>query len=131
MKIVFDTNVLISGFITTTGPSAYVLTKAFKKHDVITSRYILEEFEVKLTQKLKFPKGTVRRAAAYLKKRTSIVTFSPEGKTIFSDTKDMPILHLLEFAKPHFFITGDKRLLTMKRLGPTAFLSPREAMEWI
>lgn len=129
MKIVFDTNVLISGFIATTGPTSFVLAKAFKKHEVICSDFILMEFREKLVQKLKFPKEEVEKAIYYLKKRISIMSLKNVPKIKFSDKKDIPILELLAFAKPHYFVTGDKKLLSLRRQGKTMFLSPREAME--
>jgi len=129
MKVVFDTNVLISGFITTTGPSAYALSLAFRRHEVVLSDYILSEFERKLIGKLRFPKEGVRTAVSFLLGRCTQVKLQKLPKIQFSDSKDIPILEMLAVLKPHYFITGDKQLLKMKKQGSTVFLSPREAME--
>lgn len=130
MKIVLDTNILISGFLTTTGPSQYILDLAIKKHTVILSGYILREFKEKLLYKLEIPAGLTDEAIAFLRKRTVIPEkVKTHPKTRFSDTKDRPILALIEEVKPHYFITGDKKLLTIKKLGSTLFLTAREAME--
>ena len=129
MKIVFDTNVLISGFLTTAGPSEHTLKQAFKKHTVILSGYILLEFEKTLTQKLKVPVDLAKRAKEFLRKRALTIEVARNPEIRFSDRKDIPILNLIWASKPHYFVTGDKRLLAMKKLGPTLFLSPREAME--
>ena len=131
MKIVFDTNVLISGFLTTSGPAQHVLNRALKGHEVILSDYILEEFQNKLTRKLGFPGELIEQAVHFLKLRATIVAVPRGIKIEFSDRKDVPILTLIQIAKPHYFVTGDKRLLSLKKLGPTLFLSPREAMEMI
>lgn len=128
MKIVFDTNVLISAFLTTTGPSQYVFTMALKRHNIILSEYILKELKEKLTDKLAFPQDKVKAVIDFLKVRTAILEVSGKAGISFSDPKDLPILRLLEVSQADCFITGDKRLLGLKKHGPTSFLSPREAM---
>lgn len=130
MNIVFDTNVLISAFLTTTGPSQHVLSRALKKHRVVLSEYILNEFTEKLTHKLQISPHQVTHATIYLKKKVLIPEIpTPEKQPAFPDKKDIPILNLIQFVKPHYLITGDKKLLELKKLGATLILSPREAME--
>lgn len=129
MKIVFDTNVLLSGFLTATGPSQYVLNQAWKKHEVILSTYILEEFERILSEKLQVPMPLSQKALIFLKQRAVILEVKENKSLHFSDKKDIPILSLVELARPDCFVTGDKKLLQMKRMGHTLFLTPRELME--
>ena len=129
MKVVFDTNVLISNFLTKTGPSHYVFSTALKRHLVILSDYVLEEFEGKLVRKLKIPSPVVKRAVAFLRARAVVLNVSEHHKMEFSDKKDLPILQLVEISKAHYFVTGDKKLLALKKMGPTLFLSPREMIQ--
>ena len=129
MRIVFDTNVLISAFLTSTGPSQYVFSAALKRHTVILSEYILEELEKKLVGKLNVPREKVHQAADFLRKRTMVLDITKHLGIKFSDKKDIPLLALVQASKAHYFITGDKKLLELKKYGPTLFLSPREAME--
>lgn len=129
MKVVLDTNVLISGFLTTTGPLQYVVKLALKRHSVILSEYILEEFQAKMKTKLKMPQELVKQALDYLRRRAIIFDVLPSHKIQFTDPKDIPILSLVEATKVNYFVTGDKKLQSIKKLGPTLFLSPREAME--
>lgn len=131
MKIVFDTNILISAFLTTAGPSQHVFSAALKRHTVILSEYILKEFSEKLVNKLEIPRRQVLQAADFLRKKTIILNVPETAKATFSDKKDIPLLSLLEAAKPHYFVTGDKKLLALKKHGPTLFLTPRETMEII
>ena len=121
MKVVFDTNVLISAFLTTTGPSQSVFTAALKRHTVVLSEYILKEFEKKLVGKLRMPVERVRHAVDFLRRRVTVLDIS--GK------KDLPLLALLETAQAHYFVTGDKKLLELKKHKSALFLTPREAME--
>ena len=130
MRVIFDTNVLISAFLTTTGPSQHVFALALRRHAVILSPYILEEFLSKLVHKLRFPEAQVKEAVRLLKERTHVLDVpEPHQRAIkFSDKKDIPLLALAEISKAHYFITGDKKLLALKHHGATLFLTPRAAM---
>ncbi len=129
MRVVFDTNILISGFITPAGNAQYLLTRAVKYHTLIFSNYILKELKEKLAQKIGAPGTEIQTAISFLKARAVCLEITGEPEAKFSDQKDLPILRLIEVAKAHYFVTGDKKLLGMKKLGSTVFLSLREAME--
>ena len=128
MKIVLDTNVLISAFLSTAGASQHIFSSVLKWHTLILSDYILKEFEVKLSGKLGFPRESVREAAAFLARQAALL--DPPLKSIsFQDKKDVPILALLEASGAHYFVTGDKKLLDLKKWKTTFFLTVREAIE--
>ncbi len=129
MKIVFDTNVLISGFLTTSGISQYVFSIGIKRHTVVCSEFILGELEEKLTKKLGAPKELTEQLIAFLRKRTVVLSVPRNREIKFSDENDIPVLSLIEASKANYFITGDRKLLAIKKMGPTLFLSPREALE--
>ncbi len=129
MKIVFDTNVLISGFLTVTGASQYVVSLAFKRHDVVLSEYVLDEMKRKLVEKLAIPHSKAARAVQFLKQKAVILKVPSNPKIHCRDKKDIPILSLAEASRAHYLVTGDKALLEMKKVGKTLILSPREALE--
>ena len=129
MKIALDTNVLISGFLSVTGPCQHIIKLSVKRHAVILSEYILEEFERKLSQKFEIPAEDICAILDHLRNRTLILEVSDNPGIAFPDVKDIPILNLLEVAKAHYFITGDKELLALKKWKQTLILNPREAME--
>lgn len=129
MKVVFDTNVLISAFITTAGPSAYAIRMALKNFDVILSEYILEEARKKLATKLKAPTKAIKLFETFLRQRTQVIEVRHFRNIHFSDKKDIPILDLLRTASPHYFVTGDSKLLALKKFDHVLILTPREAME--
>ena len=128
MKIVFDTNILISAFLTTSGPSEYVFKLGLKRHTVILSEYIIKEFVEKLSEKFQIPHEKIDTAVRFLRNRAVVVQVPANPHLKFSDKKDIPILALLETMNPHYFVTGDKKLLEIKKRGGTLFLSLREAM---
>lgn len=129
MKIVLDTNVLISGFATQAGPSRNVLTKVKAKHLLILSEFILEELKRNLIQKFDLTISRTEEVTATLSENAVVLQIRPNSKIDFSDRNDVPILTLLEVTQAHYLITGDKKLLALKKFGTTLILTPREAVE--
>ena len=125
MKIVVDTNVLISAFIAT-GPSKDVFEYIIENHNVILSPYILKEVKLKLLNKLGFSNQEYKEVEGILRDHTLIS--SKESNTIreFSDKKDLPILNLCVSVKADLLITGDKKIIKLKKLGTTKIISPSE-----
>lgn len=130
MRIVFDTNVLISAFITTQGIAARLLRRGMEDHEVVLSGYILNEFKGRLTQKLRYPHALADQFVRFLEIRAVLRDIPQKtGGIDFPDLKDIPILHFLEATGAHYFVTGDKRLLALKKHKHTLILSLREALE--
>ncbi|HDO21593.1 MAG TPA: putative toxin-antitoxin system toxin component, PIN family, partial [Nitrospirae bacterium] len=93
MKIVLDTNVLISAFIAT-GPSKDVFEYVIENHDVILSPYIFQELGEKLIGKLGFSYQEYREIKGLLKDSVHIIKEKKASALTFSDPKDLPILEL-------------------------------------
>ncbi len=130
MKVVFDTNVLLSAFLTRSGIAQQLFVRSLGAHQVLLSEYILEETSAKLTGKLAIPASLVNGFIRYLRARTTVIDLGPQPSSVeFSDKKDVPILHLLEVSGAHYFVTGDKKLLDLKKHDKTLVLSLREALE--
>lgn len=129
MKIAFDTNILISAFITTEGIASRILLRALEDHEVCVCHYIFHEFKEKLVRKLRYPPSLVDVFLQFLESRTRIFPESAGVAPSFSDPKDIPILQFLEYAAPNYFVTGDKKLLELKKYKRTVILSLREALE--
>lgn len=129
MTVVVDTNVLISGFLTSTGMAQSVFTLALKRHTVVLSEFVLNEFQDKLVNKLGVPAYQVKEATRFLRRRAVVLSVKNNPHLKFPDKDDVPVLSLVEAAGANYFITGDKQLLGLKKLGTALFLSPREAVE--
>lgn len=125
MKIVIDTNVLISAFIAT-GPAKDVFEYAVENHDVIASPYILNELKEKLTRKLGFSHGEYKEIRELLTDSILILTEKSDKLIEFSDKKDLPILDLCISVQADLLITGDKQIQKLKRIGQTKVVSPSE-----
>ncbi|HDY99887.1 MAG TPA: putative toxin-antitoxin system toxin component, PIN family [Nitrospirae bacterium] len=125
MKIIFDTNVLISAFIAT-GPAKDVFEYIIENHDVILSPYILKELREKLVGKLGFALEEYKEIKEMLT-GSVIISVEKSGKIrSFSDKKDLPILNLCISVQADLLITGDKQIRKLKRIGNTKIVSPSE-----
>ncbi|MDD5226722.1 MAG: putative toxin-antitoxin system toxin component, PIN family [Candidatus Omnitrophica bacterium] len=130
MKIVLDTNILLSVFLTRGGVAEQLFAKVVAAHATLTSEYVLQEAARKLSKKLGVPDREVAAFIGYARSRMTVIDLSGKKSTIdFEDPKDIPILFLLEVAGAHYFVTGDKALLELKKHKKTLILSLREALE--
>lgn len=125
MRIIFDTNVLISAFIAT-GTSKDVFEYAVENHEVIASSYILKELKRNLTQKLGFSHKEYKEIEAFLAETILILSEKTYKIQDFSDKKDIPILNLCDSAQASLLVTGDKQLLRLRKTGSTKIISPSD-----
>ena len=115
LKIVFDTNVYISAFISpgSKAEEAYLLA-VDGEIELYTSVAILTETAMKLREK--FSWDDVRITAA-LKQISKVATVSKPVSTlnILSDAPDNRILECAMEADADLIVTGDKHLLDLKQ----------------
>lgn len=101
----------------------------YNRHAVILSEFILEEMREKLLKKLRLPENLTAETVRFLKRRSLVIKAPVNPHIHFEDKNDIPILSLLEASGAHYLITGDKKLLALKKFKQTLILSPREALE--
>ena len=128
MKIVFDTNVILSALITQ-GLSSRVLDICIDKHLLFTSSFIINEVTVKLSQKFHVKNSEVKRVKEFIASIFQLVYPKGQMPHICKDKDDNNILHLAEYTKADFIITGDKELLSLKKHVNTKIINPRTFME--
>jgi len=126
MKILFDTNVLVSAF-TSHGQTFDIIKDAIYKHDVYCTDYILSEFRQVLTKK--FPQLSVRTKALnlFVIERYFIHGVSAsEIKSVSRDPEDDQILADALINQVDFLITSDKDLLGLKNHQSVRILAPKD-----
>ena len=128
MKIILDTNVLISAFVFG-GNSAKSLEYSIEKCDVCISPWILEELRRTLKEKFKISTQDVIRIEQILK--SDFHLFLPHTKlpAICRDKDDNHILQLAESTHADYIITGDKDLLVIHKYKKTEILDPKRFLE--
>jgi putative PIN family toxin of toxin-antitoxin system len=124
VKILFDTNVLISAIITP-GLSAEILDHCIVNHSVITSEYILEELREKLNLKFDYTESEAMAAVHIIRKQSIVVKHKMLPMPISRDPDDDNILAAAVAGECDFIVTGDKDLLVLKEYQGIPILTPR------
>jgi putative PIN family toxin of toxin-antitoxin system len=127
MKVVFDTNVLVSAFVAE-GVCSKLLGRARRKDfDLITCPFILKEFEAILLKKLSATKGESRQVLRILAEAISaLVQPAQPVSGICRGPNDDPILSCALAASADYLVTGDFDLLELREFRGTRIVAPRD-----
>ncbi len=125
MKIVFDTNVLISALIFP-GVSSEIFDFVLNNHEIWLSEWIIKEFSRKCRDKFKIPTDALGDTLKHLGERVNIAIPKGEKPEICRDPDDDNVLWVTRTVEAEILITGDQDLLVLKNFEDTQILSPRE-----
>jgi putative PIN family toxin of toxin-antitoxin system len=127
MKAVFDTNVLVSAFVTE-GVCVKLLGRARRRQfQLITCPFILKEFEAVLLKKLSATKGETRQVFRILAEAISaLVQPAQPVSGICRDPDDDNILSCIIAASADYLVTGDSDLLELREFRGTRIVTPRD-----
>ncbi|HEX3357852.1 MAG TPA: putative toxin-antitoxin system toxin component, PIN family [Tepidisphaeraceae bacterium] len=130
MKIVFDTNVLLS-VLFTRGVCEALLDACLdnETHALFVSEIILSEFEEHATKQFHVPPEKVRRAIALFREHMTIVPPSKVAKDACRDANDLAILGTLLAAGADVLVTGDKDLLSLQQFDGRPIITPRHCFD--
>lgn len=125
LRVVFDTNVLISALLYGGVPDQ--ILELAESHTIlgITSSALLKELNAVLGQKFRFTLSEVELLTITIYRTFSTVHTSRSLK-IVKDEPDNRILEAALAGKAHFIITGDKELLTLKKFRSIKIVTPRQ-----
>jgi putative PIN family toxin of toxin-antitoxin system len=123
MRILLDTNVLISAFIAD-GTCADLLEHCARCHALVTSAFILAEFREKLTDKFGFSQREVREAVALLLSRMCVVAPKPLDARVCRDQDDDNVLAAALAGQCDCIVTGDRDLLDLAAFRGIPVVSP-------
>ncbi len=136
MKVVLDTNVIVSGLFWF-GREKKILQLAIEgKIEVYTSNFLLKE----LTRVLHYPKLNKYLKAKDISPKEVVLAFQKIAKVtkgnlrvevIKNDHSDNYVLACAVLAKADFVVSGDKHLLGLNSFKRTKILRPREFLETI
>lgn len=129
MRVVLDTNVLIAAFIAR-GVCSDLLEHCIRRHELVTSAFILNEFREKLTGKFKFTPEEAEVAAALLLTRMLIVEPTSLDVPVCRDKDDDNIIAVVISGNCDCIITGDKDLLVLQRFNGINILGPKDFLEY-
>lgn len=124
MRIFLDTNGVVSA-VATRGLCADVLREILIHHELVISDSLIKELKRGLCKKLGVPEDLVSELVEVLQKESHFSTSSALPNIDIQDKDDLTILSCALNGKAAFFITGDKELLGLKRIGDMKIVSPR------
>lgn len=124
MRIVFDSNVLLSAF-GTRGICEALFALALESHQLFTSEYILSEVAEHLSAKFKAPKNRVSEIVAFLRQQCEIVAPAEVAKDECRDADDLAVLGTALASNADVLATGDRDLLALKKIQQAAIITPR------
>lgn len=124
MKIFLDTNVLI-GATATRGLCADVLREVLVSHQLVVSDALLTELKRNLRGKFRVPNDLIAELIEMLKQDSLFSTPSSLPDIEIQDKNDLVILSSALNGKADLFITGDKELLELRKVGNMKIVSPR------
>jgi len=133
MKIVLDTNVLVSALLSAFGPSARVLDLllAGEVRLVYDDRILAEYRQVLARPKFRFDPQAVKDLLAYLTAEGEFVVARPfdfaQGDV--PDPADLPFLEVAAHAGA-MLVTGNRRHFPEADCGSVQVLSPAEFLVW-
>jgi putative PIN family toxin of toxin-antitoxin system len=124
MKVFLDTNVLASA-LATRGLCADVLREVLSNEILVVSQDVLDELKDVLCRKFGFPVAGAAEAVAFVRIDTIIAKPTAIISVSISDADDIPILSAAIAADADVFVTGDKLLQGLKRIGRMLIVGPR------
>jgi uncharacterized protein len=129
MKVVFDTNILVSALVFPGGRADIALRRIIEKKDrLLLSKPILDELLGILARKFSRDAEELAHVAVFLSELSVVV--KPRRKfAVLADEPDNRILECAVTGGADAIVTGDKALLALKNFRKVKLLSLRTYLE--
>jgi uncharacterized protein len=115
VRVVVDTNVLVSALIAK-GKPLWLVQKLLDKHTVILSSQMLAELvDVLSRDKFTITKVQIDWFISLLLRKSTIASVSGNLKIVLEDPDDNIVLLTAINGKADYIVSGDKHLLTLKK----------------
>lgn len=129
MKVTLDTNVLVAAFISR-GVCHDLFEHLVRHHTVVTSEFIMGEFQHVLIEKIRIPNSKVSAAEALIRERAVFVPDAELDTKVSRDADDDWILSVAESSESECLVTGDDDLLSLRDFRGIQIIRPSEFWEF-
>ena len=130
MRVVADTNILVSALLFGGPPEQVFLAGLRGEIQLLISLSLLQELEKVLKEKFKLSFHLVREIIEEVREVAEIVEVSSRIKAISYPDEDNRVLECAVDGKAEFIVTGDtKHILPLKGYGGIKILSPSEFLK--
>ena len=134
LRVVLDSSVLVSAFLTRQGAVAQLLRPPIAdRYRLCLSDFIMAETadvllaKTRLRARYRYADETVRDYIAWLLTRAEMVGKLPDVAAVLRDPKDDPILATAVAAQANYLVTGDRaHLLPLGTYANIRIVSPRD-----
>jgi uncharacterized protein len=124
VRVTLDTNVLIAAYVAR-GACHDLLAHCERVHQIVTSDFILDEFEPKLLRRFEVPPAKAREAAELARSHSQVVGPIEIAAPVSRDPDDDFVLAMAVAGACDCPVTGDKDLLTLKTYSGIPILPPQ------
>ena len=126
MRIALDSSVLIAAHISRAGVCAELLEDVLLHHELVISRFILEELKRKLVEKFNFPRRDADQVGAFLRRVSIVVEPADLPPDLCRDPTDLPVLGTAVPGECALLISVDRDLLDMRTIQAIPIIRPGE-----
>ncbi len=126
MRIALDSSVLIAAHISRAGVCAELLEDVLLHHELVISRFILEELKRKLVEKFNFPRRDADQVGAFLRRVSIVVEPADLPPDLCRDPTDLPVLGTAVAGECALLISVDRDLLDMRTIQAIPIIRPGE-----
>jgi putative PIN family toxin of toxin-antitoxin system len=113
MRLLLDTNVLISAYFWHGNERRLLWECLLGNHECFVSEYILKEMRAVLVRKFSLPWESVKRYASLIQRFLKVIE-AGEGPHLSRDPKDNPIIWACVEGNVEALVTGDRDILSMR-----------------
>lgn len=128
MRVVPDTNVLVSAIVFGGLPARLVALAAEGRLQLVLSPPLLEELQAVLRRKFAFTDRAAYQAEALLRRISIVVEPQREVAIVREDPEDNRVLEAALAGDAEVIVSGDHHLLDLEMFGTVPIMSPRELL---
>jgi putative PIN family toxin of toxin-antitoxin system len=128
LRVFLDTNVLVAAFATR-GLCADLLREVLARFDLVLSEEVLQELAEVLPRKAGLDQRLTRDIVAFVREQASLASPGDALELPLSDPEDVVIVSAAVRGNATVFVTGDRELLALGRVGEPTIVSPRSFWE--
>ncbi len=130
IKIVLDTNVLVSGLLSTRSNPALLLDAAGNDYSLFISKDMLIELEDVISrEKFGFSGEKINSAIEAILSFSEVVNPEIKLDVVKSDPDNNKILECAIACGASYIVSGDKHLLNLKEYGNIKIINPKDAID--
>ncbi len=127
MRVVFDTNVLISATLWNESSAQKILHKLIEEdYDIFLSLEIIEEYKKVLKRDFDYTEDEINNFISIIMQFSNIIEPDTTIEVIEDDPEDNRILECAVSASADFILSYDKHLLILKEFNNIKIIKPEE-----